>query len=129
LKTKNETDTLNEEINLLIIKQSNELKVLREQLNITYESINPINLIKSTFLEATASPEVKNSIVNNTIGIAAGYLSKKVLFGASHNPVKRFIGTLFQFVIANVVSKNSDRIKLMGESALHHFLENKNKNQ
>ena len=105
MKRKSETDALNEVIILLENKQVQELESLREQFNVTYESFKPINLIKSTFLEVTTSPEIKNSIVKNSIGLATGYITKKVLFGTSHNVIKRLFGTLLQFVIANVVSK------------------------
>ncbi|MFI5220080.1 MAG: hypothetical protein ACHQNT_11405 [Bacteroidia bacterium] len=123
---KNQTDALNETISLLQDKQAHQLKILREQFNITYESLKPINLIKSTFREVASSPEIKNNMVSNAIGLTTGYLSKKVLFGASHNPVKRLIGTFLQFAIANVVSKHSDTIKSTGESFVKRIFKNKN---
>ncbi len=123
---KNQTDALNETISLLQDKQAHQLKILREQFNITYESLKPINLIKSTFREVASSPEIKNNMVSNAIGLTTGYLSKKVLFGASRNPVKRLIGTFLQFAIANVVSKHSDTIKSTGESFVKRIFKNKN---
>lgn len=122
MKQKNETDALNEAISLLENKRAEELKLLKEQLHLVSESLKPINLIKNTWHEVASSPEIKNNIVNNTIGLATGYLTKKVLFGASHNPVKKLIGTLLQFAVANVVSKHSDGIKSTGENLLHRFL-------
>lgn len=122
MKKKNETDTLNQTIISLQNKQAQELKSLKEQFHLTYESLKPINLIKNTIAQVTESPEIKNNLVNNAIGLTTGYLSKKVLFGASHNPIKKVLGTLLQFAIANVVSKHSDTIKSTGENLLHRFL-------
>lgn len=81
MKKKNETDALNEAISLLENKQAHELKLLKEQFQVAYESLKPINIIKSTFREVTSSPEIKNNIVNNAIGLTTGYLSRKVLVG------------------------------------------------
>lgn len=48
MKKKNETDTLNQTIISLQNKQAQELKSLKEQFHLTYESLKPINLIKNT---------------------------------------------------------------------------------
>lgn len=59
---------------------------------------------------ATTS-EFKGNILSNVIGITTGYLTKKVLLGSTHNPIKRILGTLLQFVITNVVTKHSEKVK------------------
>jgi hypothetical protein len=125
MKKKNETDTLSETIILLQNKQAQELKSLKEQFHLTYESFKPLNLIKSTIHEVTSSPEIKNTILSNTIGITTGYLTKKVFFGASHSPVKRLFGTLLQFALANIISKHTDDIKSTGENLLYRFLKHR----
>lgn len=122
MKKKNETDALNDAISLLEIKRADEFLLLKEQFHITYESLKPINLIKSTFHEVAESSEIKNNIVSNVIGFTTGYLSKKVLVGVSRNPVKNLFGTLLQFAITNMVSKHSDGIKSLGENVLHRIL-------
>ena len=102
-----------------------EFESLKEQFHITYESFKPINIIKSTFHEITTSPEIKNDILSNTIGITAGYLTKKVIFGASHNPLKKLLGTLLQFALTNIISKHTDGIKSIGENLLVRFLKHR----
>ncbi len=124
---KNETDALNEAIMALHEKRVKELGLLKEQLHTTYESLKPINIIKSTFNEVTQSTELKNNLFDNAIGLATGFVSKKIWVGGSHNPIRRLFGTLIQFAIANVVSKNSDSIKSTGEHLLHRFLKRINK--
>jgi hypothetical protein len=119
---KNATDALNDVISLLEIKRSDEFILLKEQFHITYESLKPINLIKSTFHEVAESSELKSNVVNNVIGFATGYFTKKVLVGASRNPVKNLFGTLFQFAVTNVISKNSDGIKSLAQNMLHCIL-------
>ena len=122
---KNPTETLNETILYMQHKQATELKLLKEQFHITYESLKPINLLKSTIHKATESPEIKKDIVNNVIGLTTGYLSKIVLFGASRNPLAKILGTVFQFAVTNFASKNGSSIQSVGENIMHRILKSK----
>ncbi len=119
---KNETDALNELIILLQEKRAAELLLFKEQLHTTYESLKPINLVKNTFHEMTSSTEIKNEIISNAIGIGTGFISKKLLIGSSHNPIKRVVGTLLQFAVANLVSKHSEGIKSVGSNLIQRLL-------
>jgi len=125
MKNRNETDSLNELIVLQEQKYDMDLELLKEQFHVTYESLKPVNLIKSLFHEVTASPEIKNDMVSNVIGLGTGFLSKKLLINGSHNPAKRVFGTLIQFAVANLVSKHSDSIKTIGGNLLKHFFAKK----
>lgn len=129
MKNKNETELLITAISLLKVKQTMELQVLREQFHIIYDSLKPINLLKSALTEVTNAPDAKNNIVNSIIGLTTGYLSKKLLFGGSHNPVKKIVGSLLQFGIANMVAKHADAIKASGEGLLYRVLNYRNENK
>jgi hypothetical protein len=41
--------------------------------------------------------------------MTTGYLTKKVLLGGTHNPIKRILGTILQFAITNIVTKQSEK--------------------
>jgi hypothetical protein len=127
MKNRNETDALNELISIEERKHANDWILLKEQFHLAYESIKPINLIKKVVHEVSASPEIKNDLVSNAIGLSTGFLSKKLLVGSSHSPVKRVFGTIFQYAIANLVSKHTDTIKSIGGNILNNFLK-KSKN-
>jgi hypothetical protein len=126
MKVLNKTDALNEAITILKRKQEIELKALTEQFSKTYESLKPINLVKNTIQQVTNSSDVKSNLVDNLIGLSTGFLSKKLLFGNSTNPIKKVAGTLLQFAITNVVSKHSNPIKNMVASLLKKNDWNKN---
>ena len=126
MKNKNATNALNELIIVQEMKYANDLVKLKEQFEVAYDSVKPINLIKNLFHEVTASPEIKNDLLSNVIGFGTGFLSKKLLLGTSHNPIKKVFGTLFEFAVANLVSKNADGIKTIGGNLLNRFLK-KNK--
>lgn len=102
---------LRETILLLEIKQAKEKTLLKEQFTVTYESLKPVNLIKSKINELITSPNLKESILNGVMSLAAGYLSKKVAVGTTHNPLKQLLGTLLQVGVTSIVSKNSEGIK------------------
>ncbi|MBA4250588.1 MAG: hypothetical protein C0442_02530 [Chlorobiaceae bacterium] len=77
MKQKTSSEDLNDAILMLQKKQSEELLLLRQQFHITFQSLKPINLIKSTLQEITQAPEIKNTIAKNLIGLTTGYLAKK----------------------------------------------------
>ena len=103
----NQQKALAEAIHSLKIKQAGELHLLKEQFQHTVESMRPVNLIKNTFRQVAHSPQIRNGLVNNAIGLAFGYLSKKVMVGSSHNPIKRMVGAVLEFTIANFVAKRA----------------------
>lgn len=126
MKNKNATDSLSDLILIQEMKYDNDLEQLKNQFDVAYESVKPINLIKNLVHSVTASPEIKNDLLSNVIGFGTGFISKKILLGSLHNPVTKVLGTLFEFAVANVVSKHTVGIKTIGGNLLKHFL-NKNK--
>lgn len=121
MKTKNETDSLNDLIIITEQKRAYELELLKKQLHLVSENLNPVNLIKSVFHEVVASPEIKNNLVNSAIGLSTGFLSKKLLTGNSQNSFKKVLGTLIQFGVTNIVSKHSDNLKLITKNLISRF--------
>jgi hypothetical protein len=108
MKKLNQTDLLNEAITALAFKQKEDYENLKLQFKLTYDSLKPVNIVKNALLDMTSVPDLKNNIVSNVIGLTTGYLSKKVVLGGSHNPIKRILGNLLQFVVTNVIAKQSN---------------------
>jgi hypothetical protein len=125
---KTEKELLTEKIIALQTLQASQFDALKQQFEITYQSLRPINLLKNTLHEATTSPEIKDNLLNNVIGITTGYLSKKVFTGTSHNPLIKLTGSLLQFTIANVVSQHPDTIKLIGKNIFQYLFKQKPEN-
>jgi len=123
MKKATPTDIINESILLLEIKREEELRALKKQFHITYESLRPINIIKNTFREITESPDLKGGIGNAAIGIGFGFLAKNILFRSSRNPIKRLISIAAQALITNVAAKHSDRIKESGKAIFQAVME------
>lgn len=115
----NSATELRDAILQLESKQEDEGKMLKENFQITYESIKPINLIKSTLNEITASQDLKDNLLNTAAGLTAGYLSKKLFVGVSHNPLKKLLGTALMYGITNLVAKHPETIKSVGNGILN----------
>lgn len=121
----NSATGLRTEIIRLESKRADEEKMLKEQFHLAYESMKPINLIKSTFKnavasgkEAIASPNLKENVLNISAGLATGYLSKLLFVGASHSPLRKLLGFALQFGITKAVAKNPETIKSLGKGFL-----------
>lgn len=125
MKKNNETEVLNELIIIQEMKYANDLAQLKNQFNVAYESIKPLNVVKNLIHEVTSSPEIKNDLLSNVIGFGTGFLSKKLLLGSSHNPIRKVFGVLFEFAVANTVSKHSESIKTIGGNLFKHFFKKK----
>lgn len=122
---KTETDRLNEAIVRLGEKRKKELRLMKEQLDVTYDSLKPINLIKGLLHEVSASRDIKSGLMSNLLGIGSGLLFKKAFVGASHNPIKMLFGILTQFATTNLVSKNADGIRSIARGLFLKFLKSR----
>lgn len=95
-------------------KQTQERKLMKEQFLITVETLKPINLIKSTLIEAVESEDLQHNFMNSALGLSAGYLSKMAVQGRSGGPVRKIIGTAVMFGIKNLIARNPEKIKKWG---------------
>jgi hypothetical protein len=116
---------LKEAIILLEEQQSAQGLVLKEQFSAVLESLKPVNLIKSAFSQMKSSPDIFGGMLSTTVGLAAGYLSKKTLVGSSANLIKKLLGTLLQFGITTMIAKNPEAVKSVGQNILHRIFNKK----
>jgi hypothetical protein len=109
----NSESGLKNAIFLLELRQKEEGEMLKEEFNVAVESIKPLNLIKSTFKGVAESDEIKDNILNTSVGLAAGFVSKKLFVSVSHSPIKNILGTAILVGITNLVTKNPNTVKLL----------------
>jgi hypothetical protein len=112
---------ISESISILQDKQAHDLVLLTKQFHKVYESFKPINLVKGAFETLSSAPDLRHKLLNNSIGYAAGYLSKKLIIGQSHSPARRTIGLIFQLAVTMVVTKYSDSLVRTGENIVHRI--------
>jgi hypothetical protein len=80
------------------------------------------NVLKKSIRDLISSPNLINNIFGNSLGFAAGYLTKKVAIGSSHNPLKQIMGAILQLGVSNVVAKNAGGIKSVAVGLLRNYL-------
>jgi len=115
-------------IQLLESEQADKGQRLKEQFLLTYESFKPVNLLKSTLNDVNSSPYLIDNILGTAMGLATGYLSKRVFIGASANLFRKLIGTFLQVGVTSAVAQHPDTIKSLGQLIIQYFLRKKEKN-
>lgn len=118
----NSATGLREAILQLEIAHAEEGRLLKEQFNLAYESVKPINLIKNTFREVVASPGLIENILNTSVGLVAGYLSRLLFVNVSHSPLRKMLGIALQFGVTKLVAKNPEGVRSFGKILLKNIM-------
>src|SRR4051812_42696507 len=114
--------SLREQIVALEARRAIEEIELRNQFKKAHELLKPSNLIRSAFNDLTSSPELKGNIAGSLMGMAAGFISKKAVIGATANPIKLVLGNVLENLVSSGVSKNSDAIKSTVMNLIRKFM-------
>ena len=120
--------TNSSELQAAIKQLQNQEKINKEKLigqfHATSESLKPINLLKNSFNHVVTSPATVDNIINTTVGLGTGLLSK-TLIGKSTGIIKKLIITALELGMVDIVSKNSDSIKSGGLNLLSKIFKSK----
>jgi hypothetical protein len=119
------TTELKKAIQLLEVEQRAQGAELKEQYVNAYKSFNPISLLTSTLKGAVTSPGIIENIVVGGVGLLSGYLTRKIVVGASSNIFRKLIGTALQFGTTTAVTQNSETIKSAGQLLYKLFMKKK----
>ena len=118
-------NSLKNAIQLLEVEQAIQGQLLKEQFYLTCESLKPVNLIKSTLKDIVLSPNLIDRILGNAIGLATGYLSKKILIGTSGNIFRKLFGSILQTGVSGFVSEHPETIMSIGQFIFRHIFRKK----
>lgn len=113
---------LREAILQLEKQQAEEKRLLKEEFQAAYEGMQPLSLLKNTFKAISETQDVKQDIINTSLGLGVSYLSKRFLKDVSKKPSKKLIGAAVLLGITAVVIKNPETVKSIGGSLLKLFL-------
>lgn len=122
------TAGLKNAIQLLEYTQTENGQRLEEDFYIVVETLKPANLIRSTLSNITVSPSLVNALLSGVLGIATGYLSKKIVVGASGNILKKLLGSVLQFGVTTVVARHPETVRSVSQFILQHILRKKTQN-
>lgn len=100
-------------------------QLLKDQLFKTYDSFKPSKLIGSSLKEIISSPYMIDNVIDTGISLATGYLSRRIVVGASGNIIRRLLGTILQVGVTKIVAKHSGNIKSIGKLAFQQIFRKK----
>ena len=95
-------------------KRNIEGRMVREKFDRAIDSFKPVNLIKSTLKIGEVSPDLKDTIISTSVGLAAGFIVKIILGGFMKNPVNKLLGNAAMFGITKMVAQNPRTVKSLG---------------
>jgi hypothetical protein len=116
---------LQEAILVLESKQKEELKQLKKEFEDVTERMRPQNIVKSGISQLRYSPKIRSTLITAGAGLLTFFLIRKISSGKKRrinstkhtfsNPgahqVKKAAGSLVKYIIAALISQNSDKIR------------------
>jgi hypothetical protein len=103
-----------------IIQKDAEMQ-LRTAFSNSYDSLNPLNILKSTISSVIASPSIKMDLLNSVIGFSSGFIVKKLFTRKSSNLLVNLEGMILQMIVANKVAQNADGISSFAGGLVNRF--------
>lgn len=104
------SEELAEAIAVLELKAAAQKREVEESYDVVAEEFKPLNLVKNGF-RSVFSGENKGDLLNALIGLASGFLSRKLILGKSNGFIGKTVGKAIQWGMAGIVSQNAEKIK------------------
>jgi len=98
---------------------------LKKDFQTTFSNLNPFNILKATLEKATSTPLLFDNIFGTIIGLATGFLTKKIVIGKSHNKLRVLLGSVVQYGVLNYIGQRSVAIKSIGLYLIQSLLKKK----
>ena len=115
-------ERLLDSIRQLETQQAREGEELKAQSKATYESLKPVNLVKSSLKEVTESVEIKNSLFESIISVVSGYVSRKLMVSKKSNPFAKIVALVVQMGVTKLVANNAEVIRMYVTELIEKFL-------
>ena len=119
---------LEDTIQMLERKRDEEVEMMRDVFYLTYESLKPINIIKNLFKESVTPVTVKDNLVNTSVGLGFGYLSKILFQSVVKLPFKKFLGSALMLSVENLIAKNPEVVGSLASFISNTFSKKPEKN-
>jgi len=102
---------------IVLLETEQEVKgqQLRQQFQLTYEALKPVNLLKSAVQEIASTPLLSANILGTTTGVALGYLARKIIVGATGGFFRSIFGSVLQFGVTNLIARHPAEIKTFSQ--------------
>jgi hypothetical protein len=115
-------DKLKDAIQLLETEQAEKWQLLKKQSLYAVEIFKPANLLKNAAKELVSSPRLLENLLGTIVGLATGFLTKKIITGSSVNIARKLLGSVLQFGVTTIATQNTDSIKSFGRFLFQRIL-------
>ena len=115
-------EALHDAIRVLESRRREQEQDLTVRFRNFFDSLRPVNIIKSTVRDLAGSSDVRQKIVSAAVGMASGFIARKLFFPLNTGPVKKIFGAALQLGIAGLVTGNGDAVKSVGLQLLRSVL-------
>jgi hypothetical protein len=122
MQTITSVDGLHEAIIALESLRREQEQELTVQFRSFYGSLRPVNIIKNTVRELAGSSDVRQKILSAALGMASGFIARKLFFPLSTGSVKKIFGAALQLGIAGLVTRKGNAVKSGGLRLLRSVL-------
>jgi hypothetical protein len=102
-------------------QQMIEKEALILQLQETYSSMQPINVLNNFIAEVNQSESLKRNLFKACVALAIGFIAKKIFesfLANTKTPIVLLIGLFMQFIVVSLFAKDGTMIKNI---ALHFY--------
>lgn len=106
---------------LLEKKQSDEWSKLKVERLAASENLKPLSILKNTLKDVELLPALKNRLISGAVGLAAGYLSKNLLIGSTHNPIKKLLGAILETEVSSSIINEPAKVQWLFQLAKKLF--------
>lgn len=112
-------------IQTLNVEQTIKKEQLMRQFDLTFQKFKPVHLVDDFLNDIVSTPHLVNKVLATAVGLATGYLSKKVFIGTSGNLLRKLVGSALQIGVTSVIARHPDATKLIGKHILQYFFRKK----
>ena len=119
MQTYKSSTELKTAIQLLEEEQEKNGQLLKKEFSHTSEALTNGGLVKNTLKGIVNSTNLSEAIIGPSIGLVAGYLTKKMIVGKSDNKLRLLIGSVVQYGVKNFFIANSHIFNAYGKQIFH----------
>jgi hypothetical protein len=92
-------------IHTLKLSYDNNFSLLKEQIELTYKSMKPINIIKNTISEIANNQTIKSNAIDTMVILGTKYVIDKITHKKPENKLIGLLASFLEFSMIKYVAK------------------------
>lgn len=108
-------EALLEAILLLEQKQTEEMHLLKHNVNGALNALRPANLIKRTVRDLAGSEDFKENLLVAAAGITTGFIAKLIIERNNESAFNKLLSAASQYGITNYIANHPEEVKAVAQ--------------